>query len=151
VSDVARPDRAALDLPAEHGVRASGQPRWQSSFIWYLTEPYAGIALVLGYRRIIYTNTLSVMHVQELAAALGVEPAITGVLLIADDATIYGRLAARETGGGLQAHLERGRARARELDQHAPSWVHRVNTGSKSVASIAREIIALTGWTSPPP
>lgn len=67
----------------------------------------------LGYRRLIYTNTVSVLHAGELAAALGGEPTITGVLLTANDATIHDRLAAREVGGGLQAHLGRSRARAR--------------------------------------
>jgi hypothetical protein len=103
----------------------------------------------LGYRRIIYTNTVSVLHIEELAAALGSNVSITAVLLTARDATIRGRLAAREVGSGLSAHLERSRARALELDQQAAGWVHRVATDSKPVTGIAREIIALTNWTEP--
>ena len=30
----------------------------------------------LGYRRLIYTNTVSVLHARELSAALGGEPTI---------------------------------------------------------------------------
>lgn len=105
----------------------------------------------LGYRRLIYTNTVSILHTRELAAALGGEVSITGVLLTADDVTIRGRLEAREAGGGLQAHLERSRAHALKLDQQAPEGVHRMATDSKSVTGIAQEIIALTGWASPSP
>lgn len=103
----------------------------------------------LGCRRVIYTNTVSVLHARELARALGTEVLITAVLLTAGDATIRARLAAREVGSGLPAHLERSRARARELDQHAADWVHRVSTDNKPVSRIAREIIALTAWPFP--
>jgi len=90
-----------------------------------------------------------VLHIGELAAALGSNVSITAVLLTARDATIGGRLAAKGVGSGLSAHLERSRARALELNQQAAGWVHRVATDSKSVTGIAREIIALPNWTEP--
>jgi hypothetical protein len=101
----------------------------------------------LGYARLVYSNTVSVLHTRELIAALGMDIAMTAVLLTADDATVRARLSAREIGSGLEAHLRRSRARAQELDQHAARWVHRVATDDKPVSRIASEIITLTGWT----
>ncbi|WP_269994955.1 hypothetical protein [Arthrobacter sp. B2a2-09] len=45
----------------------------------------------LGYRRMIYTNTVSVRFTEELAAAMGDEPRITAVLLTAGDETASAR------------------------------------------------------------
>jgi hypothetical protein len=102
----------------------------------------------LGYRRMIYTNTASVRVVDELTTAMGDDPRVTAVLLIADDLTARQRLAKREIGTALDWHIERSGIVARELDQLSPSWVHRIPTDGRSVANIAAQIIGLTGWTT---
>jgi hypothetical protein len=104
----------------------------------------------LGYRRMIYTNTVSVrpVVVQELTAAMGDDPRVTAVLLTCSDATAQRRLRQREIGSALRPHIERGLVFARELEQEAPGWVHRVGTDDRPVAEVAAEIIGLTGWTA---
>jgi hypothetical protein len=103
----------------------------------------------LGYRRMIYTNTASVLDkvIGELTAAMGDDPHVTGVLLTCSDATARQRLAQREIGSALDWHVERSAQMARRLDRGAPAWVHRVATDSRPVAGIATEVISLTGWT----
>lgn len=100
----------------------------------------------LGYRRLIYTNTVSVRLTQQLAMAMGDNPRIIGVLLTADDPTAYSRLAGRESGSELDSHYGRSQRAARELDLQAPSWVHRIKTDDRSPAEVADEILVLTGW-----
>jgi hypothetical protein len=104
----------------------------------------------LGYRRMIYTNTVSVRFSQELAAAMGDEPRITAVLLTATDATSSTRLRGRIQGGDLQEHLDRSNAAARELELLTPQWVHRCPTDNRSVQDIAGDLLSLTGWTATP-
>ncbi|MBT2531505.1 adenylyl-sulfate kinase [Arthrobacter sp. ISL-48] len=100
----------------------------------------------LGYRRLIYTNTVSVRQTQALATAMGDDPGITGVLLMAEDLTTYNRLAGRESGLELDSHYGRSQSAARELDLLTPPWVHRIKTDGRPPADIAREILLLTGW-----
>ncbi|MGA8528783.1 MAG: hypothetical protein WB622_03650 [Acidobacteriaceae bacterium] len=102
----------------------------------------------LGYRRMIYTNTVSVRVVDELTAAMGGDPRVTAVLLTCSDATARQRLAEREIGSALQPHIDRGLVFARELEELAPSWVYRVATDDRSVADVSAEIIGLTGWAA---
>ena len=102
-----------------------------------------------GYRRMIYTNTASVLEPvsSELASAMGDRPRVTAVLLTCSDVTARQRLEGREIGTGLDRHVERSALMARRLDRSAPAWVHRVTTDRRSVTDIAAEIIALAGWT----
>jgi hypothetical protein len=102
----------------------------------------------LGYRRMIYTNTVSVRFADDLTAAMGDRPRVTAVLLTARDRTARERLARREIGTTLQAHIDRSDLAARELDELSPAWVHRVATDDRTVADIAAQIIDLTGWTA---
>jgi hypothetical protein len=103
----------------------------------------------LGYRRMIYTNTASVLPdvMDELTAAMGDGPELTAVLLTCSDATARERLAGREIGTALDWHVERSDLMARELERGVPGWVHRVATDGRPVAGIAAEVIRLTGWT----
>ena len=103
----------------------------------------------LGYRRMIYVNTASVLGkvTGGLAAAMGDGPRVTAVLLTCSDATARRRLARREIGTGLDRHIERSDLMARKLDRGAPGWVHRVLTDGRAVADIAAEVISLAGWT----
>jgi len=103
----------------------------------------------LGCRRMIYVNTASVLETVAgaLAAAMGDGPRVTAVLLTCSDATARRRLARRETGTGLDRHIERSDLMARKLDGRAPGWVHRVRTDGRAVADIAAEVISLAGWS----
>jgi ABC-type glutathione transport system ATPase component len=102
----------------------------------------------LGYRRMVYTNTASVIGdvMDQLTSAMGDDPQVTAVLLTCRDATARRRLAQREIGTRLDWHIERSDLMARKLDRQAPGWVHRVSTDDRSVADIAAEVISLTDW-----
>jgi hypothetical protein len=104
----------------------------------------------LGYRRMIYTNTVSVRFTQELAAAMGDVPRITAVLLTATDETSSARLRGRIQGSDFLEHLDRSKAAARELELLTPEWVHRCPTDNRSVREITADLLALTGWTTEP-
>lgn len=101
----------------------------------------------LGYRRLIYTNTVSVLETEGLAASMGDDPVIRAVLLQADDDTARARLAGRESVTTLELHITRSRERAAELKQQTPAWVWRLDTDDKDVSAVAREILELLGWT----
>ena len=101
----------------------------------------------LGYRRVIYTNTVSVLETTNLSAAMGDDPSVRGVLLQASDDTVLRRLKQRESDNTLQSHLARSRLRAAELERHTPSWVWRIDTDGKNSPAVAGEILELLGWT----
>lgn len=77
----------------------------------------------LGYRRMIYTNTASVLPkvTDELTMAIGGSPKLTAVLLTCSDATARRRLAGRETGTALDWHVERSDLMGGRLDRHTRS------------------------------
>lgn len=100
----------------------------------------------LGYRRLIYTNTVSVLETEGLAAAMGDDPIVKAVLLRASDDTAAVRLEQRESATTLELYLNRSRERAAELEQKTPSWVWRVDTNGKDVPTVAGEILKLLGW-----
>lgn len=102
----------------------------------------------LGYRRMIYTNTMSVALIDRLAAAMGDDPHILAVLLTSSDAAARQRLAQREIGSALHRHIERSDTAARQLDEATPPSIPRVHTDGRTVIEVAAEIIALVGWTS---
>lgn len=104
----------------------------------------------LGYRRLIYTNTVSVLETGKLSAAMGDEPLVTAVLLGASDGVTDGRLRQRERGSALDEHLERSRLRAAELEQAAPVWVHRLNTDGQHLSVLAHQLLLWTGWSEVP-
>ena len=49
----------------------------------------------LGYRRLIYTNTVSILMTHEIAAAMGDTPRVVAVLLTSADQTAHERLRSR--------------------------------------------------------
>ena len=102
----------------------------------------------LGYRRLIYINTASVLveEMRRLTAAMGDDPKVIAVLLTCTDETARQRLSQREAGSTLDKHLQRNGDMARLLEMEAPGWVHRVDTENRSVADIAAHIVGLTGW-----
>jgi hypothetical protein len=104
----------------------------------------------LGYRRLIYTNTVAVIEPGLITRAMGSTPRITAVLLTASDATIRDRLTAREIGTQLDAHLARSTTMARHLETTAPPSVIRIPTDNRTITDIAHDIIAATGWSAHP-
>ncbi len=100
----------------------------------------------LGYRHLVYTNTVSVLVTDDLVEAMGDKPSATAVLLCADDDTARERLSQREIGTALAWHVQRSDHMAQRLEAGAPPWVHRVNTAGRAVVDIADEIICLTAW-----
>ncbi|GGU38193.1 AAA family ATPase [Lentzea flava] len=104
----------------------------------------------LGYRRLIYTNTVSVLERDLVVGAMGGNVEVTGVLLTAADDVANRRLSVRETGSQYEAHVARSTAAAQHLETTAPQWVVRVPTDGRTVAEVASEVVALTGWCLTP-
>ncbi|KFG09054.1 MULTISPECIES: hypothetical protein [Streptomyces] len=106
-----------------------------------------------GYRRLIYTNTVSVLPEATgmFERAMGAGVRIIRVLLTASDATARERLVGRELGSELEKELEGSGRKARLLDQRAAADTVRVVTDGRPVVDIAREVVAATGWAKPHP
>ncbi len=128
----------ALDLahpaPWEHGVAAANL-----ADVWRRYR-------ALGYRRLVVTNTVSVLEADVLAAAVGDRPQVTSVLLTARDTTAHERLARRERGSSLTAHVARSDAAAVRLEAEAGADVHRVPTDGRTPEDVAAEVLRLAGW-----
>lgn len=128
----------ALDLahpaPWEHGVAAANL-----ADVWRRYR-------ALGYRRLVVTNTVSVLETDVLAAAVGDRPHVTSVLLTARDATAHERLARRERGASLTAHVQRSDAAAARLAAGAGADVHWVATDGRAPEDVAAEVLRLAGW-----
>ena len=100
----------------------------------------------LGHRRLVYTNTVSPLEAAELAAAMGDDPEVTVVVLRARDDTVEARLAGREEGEELAAHLRRSRVAAARLDAQSPAGAIRIDTDGRESAALAREIRSHLPW-----
>lgn len=100
----------------------------------------------LGYRRLIYTNVMSVVETDKLAGSMGDNPRITAVLLDVSDEVLRERLQKRESEFSLERHLQRNSERRGWLDRESPAWVHRVATDGKTLDQLAADVIQLTGW-----
>ncbi|GAA2251280.1 hypothetical protein GCM10010415_08610 [Streptomyces atrovirens] len=116
-----------------------------------LTAVWANFAQ-RGYRRLVYTNTVSVLPEATgmFERAMGAGVRIVRVLLTASDATARERLTGRELGSELERELEGSLRKARLLDRRAPAGTVRVATDGRSVVDIARDVVAATGWTVMP-
>lgn len=97
----------------------------------------------LGQRRLIYTNTVSILEAPMIIRAMG-HPATraTRVLLTAGGDTVRTRLTSREIGSQLEPHLARSTFMARHLDEHAPEGTIRIDTDGRTVTDIAAEVRA---------
>lgn len=102
----------------------------------------------LGYRRLVYTHTVSVLEESTgvFRRAMGVGVRIVRVLLTASDETTERRLAGRELGSELERELRGSARKARMLDERAPAGTLRVVTDGRTVIDIATEVTAVTGW-----
>lgn len=112
-----------------------------------LTAVWANFAR-RGYRRLIYTNTVSVLPEATgmFERVMGTGVRIVRVLLTASDVTTGERLMRRELGSGLGRELEGSARKARLLDQGAPAGTVRIATDERGVVDIAREVVRATGW-----
>ena len=89
-----------------------------------------------GYRRLVFTNTVSVVRLDVLTATLGGDVHATAVLLTASDRTARARLATRETGPGLDSHIRRSDDAARMLEAEAPHrFIASLPMGARSPTS----------------
>jgi len=110
-----------------------------------------------GYSRLIFTNTVSVLQMSALSAALGGDVHGVGVLLTSGDSVAAERPAQREIGSGLEDAVERSKAAAAaaaaavKLHANASGSVHRIPTDHRTVSDIAAELFSITGWTGPTP
>lgn len=100
----------------------------------------------LGYTRLIYVNTVSVLEPDLIRRAVGDVDSVVSVLLEADDAEVEERLSSRERGSELPRHLARGPGVARTLAEQAESDVHRLDVCHSSVHDAAAHVLELTGW-----
>jgi hypothetical protein len=103
-----------------------------------------------GCRRLIYTNTVSVLEPDLIARAMGGEPRLTLVLLTAEESTARQRLAGREIGSRFEPHVARSAKMAVYLEDTAPASVLRIRTDGRTVTETAREVIAATGCAPQP-
>ncbi|WSQ11028.1 hypothetical protein OG604_26630 [Streptomyces sp. NBC_01231] len=101
----------------------------------------------LGQHRLIYTNTVSILEEPMISRAMGGgEVRATCVLLTAEETTVRERLARREIGSQLTAHIERSLRAAAELDEKAPAGTVRIPTDGRSIEDIAVRVIQAAAW-----
>lgn len=102
----------------------------------------------LGYRRLIFINSACVLttETRKLVAAMGDDPRIVPVLLTCMDATAAQRLGGREIGQELEQHVEASRRMAAVLTDGVEATTARIATDERTVADIAADVIACTGW-----
>jgi hypothetical protein len=107
----------------------------------------------LGYRRLIYLNSASVLPevIDSLTAAMGDAPTVCGVLLTCTQESARERLSRREIGSTLAEHLAASTDMAARLQRAALGWVCQIATDARTVGDIAAEVIDLTGWHRDPP
>lgn len=110
-----------------------------------------GTYAALGHRRLVYTNTVSVLpdSAPMFERALGPGVRIIRVLLTATDTTTLTRLTAREIGSALDRELAGSARKSRLLDTQSPPDTVRVATDDRTVGDIAAEVLAVTGWMTP--
>jgi gluconate kinase len=100
----------------------------------------------LGFRRLIYVNTASVLEPDLIVRAVGGVSHLVGVLLTGADETVRQRLQRREHGHHLTDHIARSDRAARVLEERSPVATHRLTTDRRTPEAIAADIVILTGW-----
>ncbi|MFB6627125.1 AAA family ATPase [Streptomyces sp. NPDC056374] len=124
-----------------------GDPRRKKITERNLTALWSNYA-ELGYHRLIYTHTVSVLAENEgmFRRAMGADVRIVRVVLTASDATARERLTGRERGSELEHEVEGSARKARILDEQMPEDTLRVATDGRAVVDIAREVANATNW-----
>ena len=102
----------------------------------------------LGYNRLIYTNTVSVLPtvMDSLFHAMGRDVEAVAVLLTCTEDTARKRLSQRERGSELDRHIESSAQMAATLESNCPTATHRIPTDVRTIRSVAADVIRLTGW-----
>ncbi|MEU1948495.1 hypothetical protein ACFW95_34875 [Streptomyces sp. NPDC059474] len=100
----------------------------------------------LGQHRLIYTNTVSILEETMISQAMSGDINAVRILLTAEEVTVRQRLAQREIGSQLHAHIERSLRMARHLDEEAPVGTVRIPTDDLSVQDIALHVLQATAW-----
>jgi hypothetical protein len=87
-------------------------------------------------------------EVSVLRRAMGAGPPVrvTSVLLTAAADVVRERLAGREIGSELAAHVRRSLAAADRLAREAPAHTVRIATDGRSVARVAQEVVRAAAW-----
>ena len=78
--------------------------------------------------------------------AVGGRAYVVAVLLTASEPTVRERLAGREIGSELAAHVERSLRMAKVLADQAPAGTHVIDTDHRTVPELAAQVVHLTGW-----
>ena len=102
----------------------------------------------LGYHRMIYTNTASVLPdvIEHLTTAMGDNPRVVAVLLTCTDATARDRLSQREIGSTLAQHVASSSKSASVLETGTPEGTGEFQPTVAPVPEVANDIIDATGW-----
>lgn len=100
----------------------------------------------LGFRRLIFTNTVSVLEARSIADAMGDQPRVTAILLQASSSAIEVRLGKREQGESLAAHVERSKVAAARLDAKVDPSVQRLDTESLTPHEVALQVSTRLKW-----
>lgn len=100
----------------------------------------------LGYRRLVVTNTVSVLVAADLAEAMGDTPHVTGVLLQAGPAATAERLAGRGDALDVEAAIAHSLMSAAELEASAPPGTHRVTVDDRRPQDVASVIEGFLDW-----
>lgn len=102
----------------------------------------------LGYRRMIYVNTVSVLPdvIERLIAAMGDGPNVLAVLLTCTDEVAHERLNRREIGSALAEHVSSSIAMSACLLDGVAASVRQIPTDGRTVRSIAADIRRLANW-----
>ena len=101
-----------------------------------------------GYERLVYSQTISVLHMADIRNAVDPGARVTAVLLTATDAEIERRLRGREaTPESLAVHVDRSRRMASRLESDADACATRVTTDGRSLSDVADAVISLSAWT----
>lgn len=95
----------------------------------------------------VYVNTASVTEAPMIVRALGGQARVVAVRLSASNQVATQRLAQREVGSALQAHVQRSAAAARWLEEQAGQEVVRLATDGRTVGQVAADVVDPTGWT----
>lgn len=101
----------------------------------------------LGYNRLIYTNTVSVLPtvMNSLLQALGRDVEAVAVLLTCTEVSARKRLSQREKGSELSRHIRSSARMAVMLESGCPTTVQRVPTDARTIRSVAADVTHLTG------
>ena len=102
----------------------------------------------MGYRRLIYTNTVSVLPdaIERLTTAMGDNPEVVAILLTCTDSSARERLSQREMGSTLNQHLASSADMGFRLQADAVDWAHRIPTDARSVSHIEADVIDRMNW-----